>query len=179
MALTDYINTKITDEQIRKKLKTVAQKKAYVSNVPGLDSQPTLSRCFWSLSSSHVGSLDNSCSINGMVRLEILRCWTLNCSRTEWLQIQHTVCQWVSMYKCDWQYNILYTLLNFQQKCRHLAPWRMTWEQKELSLWHHRAPRKFEWAAVSLRHKSAKKSMRTQPPPSPSRRRTSWTTRCR
>ena len=44
MALTDYINT--TDEQIRKKLKTVAQKKAYVSNVPGLDSQPTLSRCF-------------------------------------------------------------------------------------------------------------------------------------
>lgn len=46
MALTDYINTKITDEQIRKKLKTVAQKKAYVSNVPGLDSQPTLSRCF-------------------------------------------------------------------------------------------------------------------------------------
>ncbi|CAK9046048.1 unnamed protein product [Durusdinium trenchii] len=32
MALTDYINTKITDEQIRKKLKTVAQKKAYVSN---------------------------------------------------------------------------------------------------------------------------------------------------
>lgn len=46
MSISDYIDTKIDDEKIKKKLKTQAQKRAYVTNVSWQSSTLLLSYFF-------------------------------------------------------------------------------------------------------------------------------------